>query len=50
LALLLLAFPAVGAANESTPDKPIAATASNKRKTTEWKFRFIILIIEVLLT
>jgi hypothetical protein len=41
----LLACPAVGAANESAPDKPIAATAINKRKTKEREFRFMILII-----
>jgi len=43
----LLACPAVGAANESAPDKPVAATAINKRKIKEWKFGFLILIIEV---
>jgi hypothetical protein len=43
----LLACPAVGAANESAPDKPVAATAINKRKIKERKFGFLILIIEV---
>jgi hypothetical protein len=43
----LLACPAVGAANESAPDKPVAATTSNKKKIKERKFCFLILIIEV---
>jgi hypothetical protein len=49
LALLSLAWPTFGAANESAPDKPIAATVINKRKAKERKFRFMILIIEILL-
>ena len=49
LALLSFAWPAVGAANESAPDKPIPATEINKRKTKERKFRFMIMLIAVLL-
>jgi hypothetical protein len=49
LALLSLAWPTFGAANESAPDNPIPATVINKRKAKERTFRFMILIIAVLL-
>jgi len=46
---LLSPWPAASPSDDSAPNKPTAATMTDKRKTKERKFRFMILIIEVLL-